>query len=182
MADYIGGEFNLIKLHGSVNWAHEVRNFPLTDGRPDSLVQQIINKAPDLDVNEESFEIVYWDPFNRPYGRPLYPALAIPVVNKPGYECPKEHQKVLNESFPQVTKVLIVGWSAGENKFLKSVTEGISRRASIMVVSRNESSSSKIVESIFPLLREAKFTGDIFAAKSSFSDFLFSPEISQFLD
>ena len=53
---------------------------------------------------------------SRPIGKsdelPLIPALAIPVVNKQEYECPKLHLEVLDSCLPQITKLLVVGWRA----------------------------------------------------------------------
>jgi len=181
MSDYVRSEFYLIKLHGSVNWAHEVRNFPMQNGNPEVLIPEIINNTPTLDVNSDSFEMADANPFDRPPGKPLFPALAIPVENKPGYECPQGHLKVLKDFFPQITKVLMIGWRANENRFLNDLAASIPKNASMMVVSRDETSASQTITRITPAMRENKVMTNFFAAKTSFSGFIFSSELDEFL-
>jgi len=182
MLDYIRSDFYLIKLHGSVNWAHEVRNYPIKNGDLSVLIPEIIDNAPNLDVNSDSFELANANPFNRPFGKPLFPALAIPVENKPGYECPQDHQKVLKEFFPQITKVLLIGWRANENRFLNDLATNMSKRVSVMVVSRDQTSASQTLTRISPVMgKNGVIMNNFFAAKTSFSGFVFSSELTEFL-
>jgi len=180
--DYVRSDFNLIKLHGSINWAHEVRNFEASDWNQMNMIPEIINKTPTLDINGNTFEIVHPDPFSRPFHKPLFPALSIPVEIKSGYECPQEHQKALKDCLPQVTRVLIIGWRASENQFLKTLADGLPKNASIMVVSRDEGSASLIVSRIMSAIRGTRgIIGDVFAARNSFSNFISSSEANEFL-
>ncbi len=112
----------------------------------------------------------------------MFAALSIPVEIKSGYECPQEHQEVLEDCLPQVTKVLVIGWRASENQFLKTLTNLLPSSANIMVVSRDEGSASLIVNRISSAIRGAKgATGDMFAARSSFSNFISGSEAREFL-
>jgi hypothetical protein len=181
MSDYVKGDFQLIKLHGSVNWAHEIRDFQWGGGGPTDMIREIIDKTPSLLVDPGSFDIVPENPFERSLGRPSFPALAIPVENKPGYECAQEHLKALDDFLPHATKVLLIGWHATENRFLKTLAERLPRGAHIMTVSGSESGAVEVINRLSPIMREAKFTGDMSAAKGGFSNFVFSPEASQFL-
>jgi len=181
MNDYVSSDFYLIKLHGSVNWVHEVRGLAVPNLSGDYLISEIINNTPTLNVDGESFEIVSENPFARQAGRPLFPALAIPVENKPGYECPKDHRKVLESCLPRVTKVLVIGWRGSENRFLKTLADGLPKNANFLVVSRNEESAGQTITRITPVMREANITGNFFATKTTFSGFVFSPELADFL-
>ena len=46
------------------------------------------------------------------------PALAIPLVAKMDFECPKSHADVLRDSIPEVSKLLVIGWRGAERHFL----------------------------------------------------------------
>jgi hypothetical protein len=50
-------------------------------------------------------------------GPPLYPAIAIPVLNKETYECPPAHVAALERLIPEVTKVVTIGWRGSEQHF-----------------------------------------------------------------
>ncbi len=137
VSHYVASDYKVIKPHGSINWAHPIRNFQSHRSSSQDLISEIIASAPFLDVESGTYEIVSEDPFRRDPRKPLFPALAIPVENKQRdhYECPQEHWKVLEQSLPQVTKVLIIGWRATENDFLDTLVKGITKRVRIMVVS-----------------------------------------------
>lgn len=185
--DYVRGDFDLVKIHGSINWAHRIRNPEFSDNTrawiAEQMIPEIINKTPSLDINAKTFEIVHPDPFSRPQRNPLFPAVSIPVETKSGYECPEEHQIILKGFLPKVTKLLVIGWRAGEKQFLSTLVDGLKGNLSIMVVSKDEGSASLIATRIGSALRQARDlkVDNLVAAKTSFSNFVLSPEARDFL-
>jgi hypothetical protein len=178
--DYIASDYKVIKPHGSINWAHPIRNFKAERSLTQDLVSDIIESSPILNIDGGFYEIVSENPFERP-AKPLFPALAIPVVHKQRYECPQEHWKVLEQYLPEVTKTLIIGWRAGEDSFLDSLAKGgLSKRGSIMVVSGSERGADEVIARMRD--RWGLTFNSLVAAKSEgFSKFIFSSEWETFL-
>src|SRR6266702_3246483 len=121
--DYVAGDYLVVKLHGSINWARKVANF-----------------QGDTSKNQE--QIVRRD------NPPLFPVLSIPVEHKSQFECPSEHIRVLEETLPQVTKVMVIGWKAGDELFLDMMIKKMREAKEIMVVSSSQSSATKIATRI----------------------------------
>ena len=181
LSDYVSSDFRLVKLHGSIDWVHEIIDFKFTVPSPAKhLIHQIIKEAASLRIKSDSFQMVSPDPFQRPAEKPLYPALSIPVENKSGYECPAEHLKALEDSLPQVNKVLVIGWRAGENRFLEMLGKGIAKEAEFMIVSSNRESATEVASKIRHAVRP-RVQGELIAAETSFSHFTFSRELDSFL-
>jgi len=95
--------FRLFKLHGSVNWGRELENqFPKTELQPSNrfaLCDPSTMRSPDV-------------------GHALFPAIAIPVEKKSTFECPQSMLEELANLLPRVSKILVIGWRATEEKFL----------------------------------------------------------------
>src|SRR3989442_3285593 len=116
ISDYVNprNEFYLVKLHGSINWVHPVINFQAIENETiQGLTGRIIDRAAKLVIHNEAFEVVPANPFGREL-KPYFPAIAIPVENKAGYECPRNQMAILEECLPHVDKLLIIGWRANE--------------------------------------------------------------------
>ena len=181
MSDYVSGNLPLIKLHGSINWVHPITNFSPDAQKPaQEYLSDIIDKTSDLVIDTKSFEIAAKNPLLRPR-KPLFPAITIPVQNKKDFECPDEHLTRLTDSLPEVERLLIVGWKARERNFLGLLVKEIPKDTSMMFVSRDEASASRVIQEITPRMREAKLNGNWTAAKHSFSGFIFSEEFDNFL-
>jgi len=154
ISDYVSSNYKVIKVHGSINWAHRIMS-PVENARGRDQLQiatEIIDRRPDL-VVDESYEIVSQSlpdiqmgfPIGKSRDMPVLPALAVPVENKPGDELPPEHRKVLDECLPQVTKILVIGWRANESRFLDTLAKGIGNgHPSFMIVSSTESSAREV--------------------------------------
>ncbi len=53
------------------------------------------------------------------------PAIAIPVMRKTTFECPKLHLKALRDNLPKATRLLIIGWRATEAHFVSPLRESL---------------------------------------------------------
>ena len=181
MMDYAKGEFPLIKLHGSMNWAHEIRNFsPQNLGSNEEMISEIIDRTPSLDIDNESYRIVHEDPFAR-QRIPLFPALAIPVENKSRYECPRDHVKTLEDCLPHVERLLIIGWKAAENTLLKTMAKSVQKKTRVMIVSSNHESALDVIHKLTMPMEESNVKPEYYTTNGGFSNFIFSKELDDFL-
>ncbi|SRR6266568_1095565 len=165
--DYVAGDYLVVKLHGSINWARKVANFQGdTSKNQEQIVSEVIDLGRRLVFNGEPqmiseitdttprikrvpeqpyFSIPLIDRRDNP---PLFPVLSIPVEHKSQFECPSEHIRVLEETLPQVTKVMVIGWKAGDELFLDMMIKKMREAKEIMVVSSSQSSATKIATRI----------------------------------
>jgi hypothetical protein len=125
--------FKLIKLHGSIDWGHELdRLSPRTP-------QEVIRDAAVLGINSsKEYRKVSRIPVKFDDGTVGFPALAIPVEKKGEFVCPQEHLGALAAIVPKVTKIITVGWRATEQHFLtmlKKKLTGLQGDVDLMVVS-----------------------------------------------
>jgi len=137
----------LIKLHGSIDWALELKNFP-----PRATPAEVINDAAELGVSvSEHYRKVVRAPAVFDDGHFGFPALAIPVENKSEFVCPTEHLAALASVLPKVTKIITVGWRATELHFLtmlKKPLTGLQRDVDLMVVSGSNDGAKATANSL----------------------------------
>jgi hypothetical protein len=179
--DYVRGDYLVIKLHGSINWAHEVLNpiGSIASRSHENIASELIDHAPEL-LFGPSYRIIGERPIGRsdnPPWVPLFPALAIPVENKPAYECPEEHLHAMEELIPHVTKILAIGWRGSEARFLKSLAKGIQRDTRIMVVSSSVERATEVANK----MRESGVAGNFLTASGGFSHVVLTREAENFL-
>ncbi len=120
MSDYIDNQSvcRLIKPHGSINWEILVKgNDVPSAGSPLFNDDYLIDRAARLELTE-LYRLVGDHTGDGPR-RAWWPALAIPTVSKSTFICPEDHLKAFRGLASQVTKILIVGWRAAEQHFLK---------------------------------------------------------------
>jgi len=139
LEDYISHpRLKLIKLHGSVDWAHVVslpQPFPSTTER-----EYVIENA--LDLRIPSKIVLRPDQNSGTRGQAWVPALAVPIQSKGSFECPPQHIEALQRLLPHVDRVLVIGWRAMEEHFLRMLkADGPknSRRMLIACKSRKDS-------------------------------------------
>src|SRR6266704_419673 len=63
ITDYLASDWKVIKPHGSINWAHPIRNFQSHRSSSQDLISDIIASVSSLDVDAGSYETVPEDPF-----------------------------------------------------------------------------------------------------------------------
>jgi hypothetical protein len=78
---------------------------------------------------------------------------------------------------PQVTKLLVVGWRATDNLFLKALADGIQKDTRIMVVS---SSTQSAVETVNKMI-ESGIQGNFMTGSGGFTRVTVSREVDGFL-
>jgi hypothetical protein len=181
--DYLAhARYRLIKLHGCLTWSHPVLS-PVGDydsNSVDALVSRVIEAAAIENLKLGPL-LIGTRPFQTdPKGRPLVPALALPVEPKSEFVCPDEHQRQLIEFLPSVTKVLIVGWKAAEQSFLHLLAQHLPADVTSLVVAGSQEEAQ---EKIIPVLQAAGIRGTFNAATGGFTTSLcISGEIDTFLE
>lgn len=186
--DYIAHpKYKLFKVHGSANWIHPVlsnlESLANTTSRSDqSLVQEIITRAGELRISKE---FCVWD--RHPLGsyspeppghlQGAIPAIAIPVMSKLNYECPEPHVKLLEESLPQVTKVLIIGWRAAEKYFSSKLASSLPKGVPCLIVSGTEDGAIEVRKN----LESANVNAEITSVGGGFTDFTINQTVRSLL-
>jgi len=181
MSGYLSSDYLVAKLHGSINWVHRVIG-PAIDlnGMETEIASRIIDKAPQLDVNP-SIDLASHYPLARWGNDALIPALSVPVATKSVYECPPEQQQALTDALPDVDKVLVIGWKAGEKRFLESMAERMKRNVRIMIVSSSEGKASELVIKLQSSLGPTGMLAHYTVGKRGFSHAITSHEADEFL-
>jgi hypothetical protein len=108
----------LFKLHGSIDWSRLVCLPEGTRLTP----QHLIDRADTIQVSDDFvLANATWPHDMHRFGKPLFPAIAIPIQNKSDqyFECPHPHRAYLAKMLQDVTKILIIGWQAREAHFLQ---------------------------------------------------------------
>lgn len=182
--------FKLFKLHGSVNWAREV-DTPVDNvsGRADwDISRELMEKADTLKVSAR-FRMVRLvrrtTSTIRPDqiiaksedGVPLFPAIAIPVETKRGYECPDDHLSCLQGYLPKIKKILLIGWRGMEQHFLRLLAESLPENTSACVVAGKKQDAEEVISRI----QESGVRITATAAEGGFSDFVVRREAEKFL-
>jgi len=131
--------YRVIKLHGSVNWAHPTR-LPIPNIErmsSNGVAQQMIRGIDSASVSLKDFEIQNTFPPTQIEGFAYLPAIAIPVQAKSSFECPEDHVNVLTRVVPEVDKLVIVGWRGQEHRFT-GLFKLLQRHVAVLIVAGDE--------------------------------------------
>lgn len=147
IGDYVRRpNYKLFKLHGSVTWGHPVEHDARLDLTPGGthVINQLIEVSDSIRYDGREFAVIEPNTVVTPTGAYL-PAISIPVQTKSNFSCPENWLPLLDQQLKDVTKLLIIGWSAGEEHFLKRVVPVLrnARDLSITFVSDTEASAKQ---------------------------------------
>lgn len=183
--DYVNSsEYKIIKLHGSVDWGRVIDKLPFRDLhalQPDQVPAQVIRLAPELLIGQSvrrNFVLVRRCPMDKSNDTAVYPAIAIPVERKLDFECPDYHLEVLKKCIRETRRLLLIGWRATDEPFLKLLRENLPSHILVMVVAGSREEAERIVER----LRNTGMTGRQFLrTNGGFTDFMRLGEAENFL-
>jgi hypothetical protein len=174
----------LFKPHGSVEWARFV------DVPQDTRlgVEQLIDQADSIKLSDEYLVADASDPRAiHTFGRPIVPAIAIPVQTKTEdtFEWPAHHRAYLEQLLPSVTKILIIGWQAKEAHFLQMLRERLPmhgrRVAHILAVGKDADDSKAILHRFAAELAQSGYNTNHHYTSGGFSQFVARREVETFL-
>jgi hypothetical protein len=140
MEQYVANDrYTLFKLHGSASWYRKVAH--RVSGPSDTFNQWQwadfnMRHADEIELLDE-YGLSPTYPSGFEADGPVVPAIAIPVASKAAFECPSQHVERLRELLPQVSRVVIVGWKAGERHFLDLMARGLPPDTPALVVCGN---------------------------------------------
>jgi hypothetical protein len=161
MDSYItpGRRWSLIKLHGSVNWAHQIaQNVTVPDG--DTLLVgtfAAMGEALDLDrqiVLRKTKEEIQL--FRRSANNAYYPALSVPLGSPDELVCPPEHVDHLRQRLTAFNglNILVVGYSGLDEEMLRLLAASGNTLRSLFVVNGStaeaDAASRRIAERLAP--------------------------------
>lgn len=176
ISDYVRENIKVVKLHGSCDWSCVNRKSDIED--------QYLGIKNDLEYLKAHSKMVTGFPicdFDDNFVRESknfhsFPAIAIPTKESKDFICPKEHLEVL-ASFLQFTeKILIIGWKAGDKKFVDFLESNIQKKTSVAIVSGTKGDISQVKEQ----LRHIKNLDLDFMEKEGFSKFVEDDECDKF--
>jgi hypothetical protein len=181
LSDYTSNDkYKLFKLHGSVDWGRLVDTPIARIGELNAwqIAHELIKRVTDLKITDQ-FQVVKGSyPMGKVANMALFPAIAIPVQSKTHFECPAQHLHVLKTMLPTITKLLMIGWRATENHFLKLLQECIPHQLRVMTVSGSPDGAKESVAN----LRKAKLHIDVpIESSNGFTDFIVNREGDGFL-
>lgn len=161
--DYISkDDYKIIKPHGSVNWARELTE-PKEADKLDHLqmANDLIAQAETLQASNKYHQIPDSDRSpngqwivshmlipGKPGHQAVLPAIAIPLEKKTEYECPPGHVQALEQCISKTDKLLIIGWKAAEEHFVKLLAKGLSKEIPKMIVSSGRDSAGRIKDTL----------------------------------
>ena len=126
----------LIKLHGSVSWAHPVEGPVLNSQDHKQFKQEMIRLVDQLVIASDRFILVNNAAPKLADGRPAFPAIAIPLAAKDDFECPDEHLEVARRALEEAERLLLVGWRAADRTFLELMAKALKPGCRVQVVAR----------------------------------------------
>ncbi len=179
LSSYISDkDFLLIKLHGSINWAREVRtDIPyIHDLNGPSVAKEVIQRSANLEISK-LYSVIDEYPPAAHTNFAMFPAIAIPVETKLNFECPEEHVNALKEFLPQVSKILVIGWRATEAPFLEMLKQELRQQVLAIVVAGGKEGSEQAMQNILSKGISARY----FPIDSGFTDFILSRQGEEFL-
>ncbi len=177
-----GGDYIVLKLHGSLNWWEEVDSpgKELQGGdleRANQLIDLVGRYQRTCRYCMTGQDLVGWGP--------LRPAIAVPMVTKTGddFACPQTHVRVLDQAIPFVSHLLVVGWRGAEGHFHDRWRRAASRDTVLqkaLVVDASEKAAAHVNGT---LKREMAIGGDVRWdwAIEGFSSFVHSSAVKAFL-
>lgn len=157
--DYIArGRTRVIKLHGSVDWVRPIKPMDTREfgGSGWTVARQVSDAILSL-PEPGAIEIGGDVPSSSTRNRIAIPAIAIPVKAKDRFECPDSHVTALREALPEVRAILTVGWRAGEQYFLKELSQGIRHQTEVTCVTGNTADSDATIAALRHCIPGANF-------------------------
>lgn len=176
LSNYIDGSVDnirIIKIHGSCDWYHLMSRVANDIYTALSQHPEFFNK-PNLDILTKRWLEQPKSGANQFF---RIPAISLPTTSTKSYACPRDHIQLLTSTLPEIRKVLIIGWKAGDSFLLEKLKE-IKEPIHLTVVSGSEKGAkevAEIIEKYVPNIgRKTTFQG--------FSDFIGSTECNAFFN
>jgi len=144
-----GSRFKLFKLHGSIDWVRAT-GLPASAAATTtqwSAVEAVIERAPTIQLGAIR-SVPLGTPIAIESDELVAPAIAVPLEDKTTFECPEPHLKMLEAMLPSVTRILVVGWRATEQHFLRILVPAIRREVPVVLACGNDAAGGSTAQSL----------------------------------
>ena len=172
--------FKLFKLHGSVNWGRRVLNYlgewKEQNHKNHETMKELIQRASSLMLSDQ-YKVIDHPDVVVNGGAVYFPALALPIDKKQGFDCPQTHLDLLCQDLKDVIRIMTIGWRGSEAHFLELLKTNLPRSASLMVVAKDGTESHDIGKH----LESNGIVQALTAYPGGFSDFVPSRNGEKFL-
>ncbi len=157
MNSYItGSDYQLFKLHGSINWGRELEGVVHPGNNVPYPYQNLIDTVRPGSPNlTQRYRLCNRDMGPTPDRVVVFPAISIPVENKDEFSCPSGHVTALDVLLPFVTKIIAIGWRATEAEFLAKLKlarlqphDGIRNPISLLVVTGTQEGAEQTAQNL----------------------------------
>ena len=171
-------EWNLIKLHGSVNWGRAILNYAGPKRETRNLAQ-IGETDIDQGLDPEITILPGTGHQTRWIGDvPYYPAMMVPLENKQGFACPPSHVEKLEEFLTSCIEVLVIGVSGKDDDLLSLLRATLPQCIYFFLV---DAKGKFLTDANSRLLRGVpQLQSPIFESFEGFSNFISSQGVEKF--
>jgi hypothetical protein len=147
MNDYISQGIFVIKVHGSCDWIYVVSKSSLE--RYGNNKVKFFKQNPNYTKDAEPYTLKFFNESTTSnQNKETLPALALPLLEKQDFICSSKHISKMKELIKQTDRILIIGWSARDGKFLDEIRSEIPKLTSFTIVSGNRAEAIKVEERI----------------------------------
>ncbi len=178
--------YRVFKLHGSLNWARELETNARIEMAPNTatVFAQLMKHWDAIHITDR-YHFSAHDAAGVVSGKPMFPAIAIPVEKKRSFECPPHLIEELKSLMPDARKVLVIGWRATEAHFLDLLKNYLRAGVHLYIVSgprgpNGEEPGEAVKVSIYRALLNNR-PGSVKIDEGGFSDFMLGRRAEQFL-
>jgi len=188
---YIEKPIKLIKLHGSCDWVNYLRAGDLSSfpgiTQQDSI--EYLRLVPDIIFDEAPGSPTLYRRKDYKYSshgntHHFYPALAIPLVGKDKFVCPKQHIEQLIIQIQNTNRILIIGWKAADEALLSLLCQNIKNPTHITVVNKEDDKLFEVTKKRLEVLKNnvAGVEIKIENIPMGFSNFMSSDKVIKFFN
>ena len=150
---YYNKDYELYKVHGSINWTYLFGLTGSEDFGSSEKVAKFIIEAKKHYKSLHPHLIVKGIDYSRHH---MVPALAIPLPDNKQFIV-SEHKERLITNLKQADKVIIIGWSASDEYFVKEIMENLDySKAKLIIVSPK---SGQLIKERLTPKRGSELTG-----------------------
>jgi hypothetical protein len=170
-------DFELFKLHGSVNWLRGTNYGLARDIR--TVPHFLIENAATVLANDH-FRITLDSDYQVGSTLMALPAIAVPLEQVKPFECPALHLERLKDLLPRVTEIVSIGWRGKEKHFLEMMKGCCKKRASMqwLIVAGSKEGATAIAGS----LKDYGLTMRFKVFEGGFTELVRSNRIQTFLN
>lgn len=148
--DYVSWKIPLIKLHGSIDWVYEIYLKEKSLNKADitrNLATEDAYKEIQRKIEQRAIKMNAGD--LKPFLPTHLPAIAIPLTDKRSFECPKDHERLLEQRLKSAANIVVIGWKAGDRHLLETMKKCCSdSNPHLIVISNTKEGAEGIVDTI----------------------------------